>query len=111
MCEERPLGNPTTRSLRAPGSLDKPGALRSLDVCLDSGDPFIDVSSAIGEESKTSSKPDSRAAHGAARIDRGPAENSFFHGVELEARSEYAPDRLFDVAPVRDVKCATTQHE
>ena len=32
-----------TRSLRAPGWLDKPGALRSLVVCLDSTGPFIDV--------------------------------------------------------------------
>jgi len=47
----------------------------------------------ISEEDKTSSKPDCRAAHGAARIDRDLAENSFFHGVELEARSEYAADR------------------
>jgi hypothetical protein len=36
-----------TRSLRAPGWLDKPGALRSLDVCLDSRGPFIDAVSAI----------------------------------------------------------------
>src|SRR5262245_5152716 len=35
--------HPQTRSLRAPGWLDKPGALRSLDVCLDSTGPFIDV--------------------------------------------------------------------
>jgi hypothetical protein len=32
-----------TRSLRVPGWLDKPGALRSLEVCLDSRGPFIDV--------------------------------------------------------------------
>lgn len=32
-----------TRSLRAPGWLDKPGALRSLDVCLDAKSPFIDA--------------------------------------------------------------------
>jgi hypothetical protein len=32
-----------TRSLRAPGWLDEPGALRSLDVCLDSRGPFIDA--------------------------------------------------------------------
>jgi len=29
----------------------------------------------------------SRAAHAAARLDRGEAENSFFRGVELEVRS------------------------
>jgi hypothetical protein len=32
-----------TRSLRAPGWLDKPGALRSLDVCLDSRALSIDA--------------------------------------------------------------------
>lgn len=32
-----------TRSLRAPGVAYKPGALRSLDVCLDSRGPFINV--------------------------------------------------------------------
>jgi hypothetical protein len=32
-----------TRSLRVPGWLDKPGALRSLEVCLDSRGPFIEV--------------------------------------------------------------------
>ena len=32
-----------TRSLRAPGPACKPGALRSLDVCLDSKSPFIDA--------------------------------------------------------------------
>jgi len=48
----------------------------------------------IGEGIKTSSKPDHRAARGAARIDRRPAENSFFHGVELEARSECAAERF-----------------
>jgi hypothetical protein len=31
------------RSLRAPGWLDKPGALRSLHVCLDTTSPFINV--------------------------------------------------------------------
>jgi hypothetical protein len=36
-----------TRSRRAPGWLDKPGTLRSLDVCLDSRGPFIDAVSAI----------------------------------------------------------------
>src|SRR5262245_43465636 len=36
-----------TRSLRASGSLDKPAALRSLNVCLDSKGPFIDAISAI----------------------------------------------------------------
>ena len=37
------MGDVDTRSLRAPGWLDKPGALRSLDVCLDSTSPFIDA--------------------------------------------------------------------
>lgn len=36
-----------TRSLRAPGWLDTPGALRSLDVCLDPKGPFIDGIRAI----------------------------------------------------------------
>jgi hypothetical protein len=51
------------------------------------------VSDVISEGRKTSSKRDSRAAHGAARIDRGPVKNSFFHVVELEAGSEYAAER------------------
>ena len=52
------------------------------------------MSAAISEDEKTSSKPDCRAAHGAARIDRNEAENSIFRGVELEAWSEYAAARL-----------------
>src|SRR5688572_16219547 len=32
-----------TRSRRAPGWLDEPGARRSLDVCLDTKGPFIDT--------------------------------------------------------------------
>jgi hypothetical protein len=40
--KERPTASVDTRSLRAPGWLDKPGALRSLDVCLDSRVPFIE---------------------------------------------------------------------
>lgn len=35
--------NQDTRSLRTPGWLGEPGVLRSLDVCLDSKGPFIDV--------------------------------------------------------------------
>ena len=42
--EEQSASSPRTRSLRAPGWLYKPAALRSLDVCLDSNGPFIDVS-------------------------------------------------------------------
>jgi hypothetical protein len=52
------------------------------------------VSDAISEDGKTISKPERRAARGAARIDRGAAENSFFRVVEPEAGSEYAADRL-----------------
>ena len=48
MCDvERRVRNAIPRSLRAPGWLDKPGALRSLDVCLDSRGPFIDAGSAF----------------------------------------------------------------
>jgi hypothetical protein len=32
-----------TRSLRPPGWLNKPAGLRSVDVCLESKGPFIDV--------------------------------------------------------------------
>jgi len=53
------------------------------------------VSDVISEDGKTSPKRDRRAAHGAARIDRGPAQDSFFHVVELEAGSEHAVDRRF----------------
>ena len=51
------------------------------------------VSDAISEGDKTSSKRDSRAAHGEARTDRCPAKNSFFRVVELEPVSEYAAER------------------
>ena len=42
--EQSASSSPRTRSLRPPGWLYKPGALRSLDVCLDLNGPFIDVS-------------------------------------------------------------------
>ncbi len=45
--EEQTRSVGDTRSLRAPEWLDTPGALRSLDVCLDSKGPFIDAVSAI----------------------------------------------------------------
>ena len=51
------------------------------------------VSNAIRGDGKTSSKRESRAPQGGARLDRGCVENSFFRVVELEARSEYAPER------------------
>ena len=45
------------------------------------------VSDVISEVGKTSSKRESRAAHGAARMTDSQAENSFFHVVELVGRA------------------------
>jgi hypothetical protein len=44
------------------------------------------VSDVISVVRKTSSKCESRAAHGAARMRDSQAENSFFHVVELVGR-------------------------
>src|SRR5262249_19760395 len=44
------------------------------------------ASAAISEGRKPSSKRDSCAAHGDARLDRSQVENSVFRGVELGAR-------------------------
>jgi len=41
-----------------------------------------------------------RAAHGAARVEESPAEDSFFHVVELEAVNEYAAERRAHKASV-----------
>ena len=55
-----------TRSLRASGWLDKPAALRSLDVCLDSKGPFIDVSAATRDRGKTTRERSERRRRGFA---------------------------------------------
>src|SRR4029453_1290997 len=65
--EEQTRSVGDTRLRRAPGWLDTPGALRSLDVCLDSKGPFIDAVSAL--------KPSLRPLPVAAARSRRPRES------------------------------------